>query len=245
MTLILQSNVTITNPIFPNLIDIDPDLGLILRASDVEGLASGDTIESIVSRGQLPLRTRTFDTATNGWLLPTYSTARGEPTFRFDRSHQFRNYASANAESVISTPLAVFWRVWIDSFIFSGSSLARLLSSGAGTSANLTFRPSNVVGQFVLQSPNFSHVLDTPMRAAEWGVVGVLFNGENSRFVGPDGSVRAVQLDMLGIEGFRIGGNSNTSAAGSGLAGDIAEMRVYTRAMADGDLTATLQSMVV
>lgn len=243
MSFLINPNAVITNPIFPPLVEIDPDLAIRLLASDITGLASGDTITSVVARGQAPLRTRTFDATNGGWQMPTFSTERGEPSIRFNGSQQIRNFASSVNESVLARPAALFWRVWVDGFIHSGAGSARLLSSGSTTPTNLAFRPSNVAGQFILQSPNFSHTIDTPMTAASWGVVGVLFNGADSRVVRPDGTVSAVVLDAIDIMGFRIGGNSNSGAAGYGLIGDISEVRAYTRAMSDAELRATWQAM--
>lgn len=118
------------------------------------------------------------------------------------------------------------------------------MSSGTTTATNVTFRPGSTGGQFVLSTQNHTHTLTTPMQAGQWGVVGVLFNGADSRFIGPNGLITPIALDAIPIRGIRLGGNAATLTTGTpGLFGDLSEVRAYTRAMPDADLLTTWQAM--
>lgn len=244
MTLVLQTNTPITSPIFPNVLEVDPDLAVLLRASSLIGLSEGDVVSSVVATGQAAARTRTFDAANTGWSLPMYSTARGQPSLRFDGTRQIKNWPTPLEAMDIPQPAAIFLRFRLDAFNYTSSTSARLMSAGTSTPTYITLRPGNVVGNFLLSTPNQTHTISTAMVAGQWGVIGLMLNGASTRFIDPSGNISARALDAIPVRGITIGGNFSTLSTGApGLIGDLSEARVYTKAMTDAELLATWQAM--
>lgn len=244
MTLILQTSAVITAPIFPSLTEIDPDLAVLFRASALTGLAEDAEVSSFTASGQGPDRLRLFDRHESNWNFPRYSAAQGRPSLRFGGGHHITDFASVSSYPSVDQPATVFATFRTDGFAYNSATFARILGGGTTSGNRWVIRPTNALGQVLVSVGALSATINSGLAAGAWGVIGVKFDGANSRIISPDGVVTAANLETIPLAGIRMGGNSNPAVSGTqGFIGNISEARVYTRDMSDADLLATWQAM--
>ena len=244
MSFLIDPNAVILNPVFPSIIEIDPTLALIFRASDLAGFDDGDAVTAFEARGQGELRLRTFDRTDANWLWPTYSLSGGRPSLRFDGGHHITDFASVGSYPTVAQPATVFAAFRTDGYGYSSVTYARILGGGTTGTNSWVIRPTNVAGQFYISIGTTSVLVDSDLATGAWGVIGVVYNGASSRIISPSGVISAASLETIPLNGIRMGGNSNPAISGTqGFIGDISEARVYTKAMTDAELLATWQAM--
>lgn len=244
MSFLINPNAVITNPVFPPISEMEPDLALRFRAANLTGFAEGAEVTAFTAGGQGPERLRRFDFKLSNWLWPTYSTAQGRPSLRFaGRAHQ-TDFASVSSFPAVAQPATVFAAFRTDGYGYSASSMARILGGGTTTANSWVIRPTNVAGQFYVSVGSTNVLISSDLAAGAWGVIGVVYNGASSRIISPSGVISAASLDTIPLNGIRMGGSGDNSIGGAwAFIGDLSEARVYTKAMSDADLRATWQAM--
>ncbi|QEU09058.1 LamG domain-containing protein [Paracoccus yeei] len=244
MTLLINPNAVITNPVFPPISEMEPDLALRFRAANLSGFAEGADVTAFLASGQGPERLRLFDRTESNWLWPTYNTGAGRPSLRFGGGHHITDFASVGSYPTVAQPATVFATFRTDGFGYGSATYARILGGGTTTANSWVIRPTNVAGQFYVSVGSTNVLISSDLAAGAWGVIGVVYNGASSRIISPSGVISAASLDTIPLNGIRMGGNSNPGVTGTqGFIGDISEARVYTRAMTDAELLATWQAM--
>ena len=244
MTFLINPNAVITNPVFPPITEIDPDLALRFRAANLTGFAQGADVTAFTAGGQGPERLRLFDRRESNWLWPTYNTGAGRPSLRFDGGHHITDFASVGSYPTVAQPATVFAAFRTDGFGYSSVTYARILGGGTTAANSWVIRPTNVAGQFYVSVGATSVTVDSALAAGSWGVIGVVYNGASSRIISPAGVISAASLETIPLAGVRIGGNSNPGVTGTqGFIGDVSEARIYSKAMTDAELLATWQAM--
>lgn len=244
MSFLINPNAVIENPVFPPIAEMEPDLALRFRAANLSGFAEGDEVQSFLAGGQGPERLRLFDRREANWLWPTYNTGAGRPSLRFDGGHHITDFASVGSYPTVAQPATVFAAFRTDGFGYSNVTYARILGGGTTTANSWVIRPTNVAGQFYVSVGATNVLIGSDLAAGAWGVIGVVYNGAESRVISPSGVISAATLDTMPLNGIRMGGNSNPGISGTqGFIGDISEARVYTKAMTDAELLATWQAM--
>ncbi|MDQ7776270.1 MAG: LamG-like jellyroll fold domain-containing protein [Paracoccus aminovorans] len=188
---------------------------------------------------------RTFDGVTSGWTKPTLEIESGKRSLRFDGNRkQILNYISTSDTSgaELDQPFTILVEVKVDSYV--NRSNGAIISGGAVSAELFTINHFTTVGTFRAAVSGVGVNFGSSLPVSTWGIIGVVFNGSTSLVISPSGVVTATSFPTTRLKGIRLGGNTNSGAVdGTTFAGNIAQMRIETRAMSEAELVAAWQAM--